>query len=107
LRRFTANWPEPPLLLLCRALRARGRGAAVGIGDGRLVALTAARDALPIPILLSDLVAVGIHPHCQLKAPWYALRVGGAAARVGELLCSPVVLPALKRSGRKKAPSVR
>src|SRR5215831_9363256 len=62
LRRFTANWPEPPLLLLCRALRARGRGAAAGIGDGRLVALTAARDALPIPILLSDLVAVGIHP---------------------------------------------
>jgi len=40
--------------------------------------------------------------HCQLKPPWYALRVGGAAARVGELLCSPSVLPALKPSGAKK-----
>jgi hypothetical protein len=25
--------------------------------------------------------------HCQVKRPWYALHVGGAAARVGELLC--------------------
>jgi yecA family protein len=25
--------------------------------------------------------------HCQLKPPWYALRVGRATARVGELLC--------------------
>src|SRR5215469_1661394 len=40
--------------------------------------------------------------HCQLKPPWYALRVGGAAARVGELLCSPSALPALKPSGAKK-----
>ena len=32
--------------------------------------------------------------HCQLKPPWYALRVGGAAARVGRsfarLLCCPL-----------------
>jgi hypothetical protein len=41
--------------------------------------------------------------HCQLKLPWYALPVGGAAARVGELLCSPIVSPALKRSGAEKA----
>ena len=40
--------------------------------------------------------------HCQLKPPWYALRVGGAAARVGELLCSPILLPALKPSGAEK-----
>src|SRR5215472_10820748 len=33
--------------------------------------------------------------HCQLKLPWCALRVGGAAARVGELLCPPTVEPAL------------
>jgi hypothetical protein len=31
--------------------------------------------------------------HCQLNRPWYARRVGGAAARVGELLCSPIMLP--------------
>jgi alpha-ketoglutarate-dependent taurine dioxygenase len=43
----------------------------------------------------------GVDPHCQLKQPWYARRVGGAAARVGELLCSPIVLP--RERGRKKA----
>jgi hypothetical protein len=45
--------------------------------------------------------------HCQLKRPWYAPRVGGAAARVGELLCSPIVLSRSSRAGPKKAPSVR
>jgi len=45
--------------------------------------------------------------HCQLKRPWYAGRVGGAAARVGELLYSPIVLPAQAERGQKKAPSVR
>jgi glycine/D-amino acid oxidase-like deaminating enzyme len=45
--------------------------------------------------------------HCQLKRPWYARRVGGAAARVGELLCSPIMLPAQAERGRKKALWVR
>src|SRR6516162_8196549 len=40
--------------------------------------------------------------HCQLKRPWYAARVGGAAARVGELLCSPTVLPRSSRAGLEK-----
>src|SRR6516164_1435581 len=40
--------------------------------------------------------------HCQLKRPWYAARVGDAAARVGELLCSPIVLPRSSRAGPKK-----
>jgi transposase-like protein len=35
----------------------------------------------------------GLRRRCQLKRPWYPRRVGGAAARVGELLCSPVMLP--------------
>jgi len=42
--------------------------------------------------------------YCQLKRPWYARRVGGAAARVGELLCSPIVLPRSSRAGRERAP---
>jgi uncharacterized protein (DUF1810 family) len=46
-------------------------------------------------------------PHCQLKRPWYARRVGGVAARVGELLCSRIMLPRSSRAGRKKAPRVR
>jgi hypothetical protein len=49
----------------------------------------------------------GLPWHCQLKRPWYAPRVGGAPARVGELLCSPFVLPRSAERGRKKAPSVR
>jgi hypothetical protein len=40
--------------------------------------------------------------HCQLKRPWYARRVGGAAARVGELLCSPIMLPCSSRVGPEK-----
>jgi hypothetical protein len=40
--------------------------------------------------------------HCQLKRPWYARRVGGAAARVGELLCSPIMLPRSSRAGPEK-----
>src|SRR6516162_4272692 len=40
--------------------------------------------------------------HCQLKRPWYAARVGGAAARVGELLCSLTVLPRSSRAGLEK-----
>jgi hypothetical protein len=39
---------------------------------------------------------------CQLKRPWYAARVGGAAARVGELPCSPIVLPRSSRAGPEK-----
>src|SRR5215831_3064113 len=31
--------------------------------------------------------------HCQLTRLWYARRVGGAAARVGELLYVPIMLP--------------
>jgi hypothetical protein len=42
------------------------------------------------------------HRHCQLKRPWYARRVGGAAARVEELLCSPIMLPRSTRAGRKR-----
>jgi hypothetical protein len=44
----------------------------------------------------SPLEGTGFEPsvrHCQLKRPWYPRRVGGAAARVGELLCSPIMLP--------------
>jgi hypothetical protein len=40
--------------------------------------------------------------YCQLKRPWYARRVGGAAARVGELLCSPIMLPRSSRAGPEK-----
>jgi hypothetical protein len=40
--------------------------------------------------------------HCQFKRPWYAARVGGAAARLGELLCSPIVLPRSSRGGPEK-----
>ena len=45
--------------------------------------------------------------HCQLKQPWYARLVGGAAARVGEFLCSPIVLPRSAERGRNKALCVR
>ena len=45
-------------------------------------------------------LAVG---YCQLKRPWYARRVGGAAARVGELVCLPIMLPAQAERGRKGA----
>jgi hypothetical protein len=45
--------------------------------------------------------------HCQLNRPWYARRVGGAAVRVRELLCSPIVLPRSSRAGGKKAAWVR
>jgi KUP system potassium uptake protein len=45
--------------------------------------------------------------HCQLKRPWYARRVGGAAVRVGELLCSPTYAAPLKPGGAGKAPWVR
>jgi hypothetical protein len=44
----------------------------------------------------------GIIRHCQFKQPWYAARVGGAAARLGELLCSPIVLPRSSRGGPEK-----
>src|SRR5499426_4320174 len=37
--------------------------------------------------------------HCQLKRPRYARCVGGTAARVEELLCSPAVLPAQAERG--------
>jgi hypothetical protein len=40
--------------------------------------------------------------HCQLKRPWYARHVGDAAVRVGELLCSPIMLPRSSRAGRKR-----
>src|SRR6516164_7935636 len=40
--------------------------------------------------------------YCQLKRPWYARRVGGAAARVGELVCLPIMLPAQAERGRKR-----
>jgi hypothetical protein len=45
--------------------------------------------------------------HCQLKRLWYARRVGGAAARVGELLYSPIMLPRSSRAAPEKAPWVR
>jgi hypothetical protein len=44
----------------------------------------------------------GCQWHCQLKRPWYARRVGGAAARVGELLCSPIMLPRPSRAEPQK-----
>jgi hypothetical protein len=53
---------------------------------------------LEVPASAVDKVA----RHCQLKPPWYALRIGGGAARVGELFCLPIVLPALKPSGAEK-----
>ena len=40
--------------------------------------------------------------YCQLKRPWYGRRVGGAAARVGELLCSPIILSRSSRAGPEK-----
>ena len=49
----------------------------------------------------------GARWYCQLKRPWYARRVGGAAARVEELLCSPIMLPRSTERGRRKAPWVR
>jgi hypothetical protein len=46
--------------------------------------------------------------HCQLKRPWYPRRVGGAAGRVGELLCSPIMLPAeAERVGKRRSGSVK
>jgi hypothetical protein len=49
-------------------------------------------------------LALQIHRrHCQLKRLWYARRVGGAAARVGELLCSPIMLPRSSRAGPEKS----
>ena len=69
----------------------------------RLARLDADREK--IAVQLADLETA--ERHCQLKRPWYAPRVGGAVARVGELLCSPIVLPGSAERGRKKAPSVR
>jgi hypothetical protein len=40
--------------------------------------------------------------YCQLKRPWYARRVRGAAARVGGLFCSPIMLPHSSRAGPEK-----
>ena len=37
---------------------------------------------------------------CQLKRPWYAARVGGAAARVGESVVHSKVGVALKKMGQ-------
>jgi thiamine pyrophosphate-dependent acetolactate synthase large subunit-like protein len=45
--------------------------------------------------------------HCQPKQPCYAGCVGGAAARVGELLCSPIMMPIQAERGRKTALWVR
>jgi hypothetical protein len=61
----------------------------------------------PLVTALSEKLAkrLGSHEpgrHCQLKRPWYAGRVGGAAARVGELLCSPIMLPRSSRAGPEK-----
>jgi hypothetical protein len=58
------------------------------------------------PTALND-GKIAVAWHCQLKRPWYARRVGGAPARVGELLCSPIMLPAQAERGRKKVPLVR
>ena len=48
----------------------------------------------------------GVEAHCQLRWPWYARCVGGAAARVGRsfarLSCCPP-----NRAGPQKAPWVR
>ena len=55
--------------------------------------------------LRTELTCLG--RHCQLKRPWYAPSVGGAAVRVGELLCSPIVLPRSSRAGPEKAPWLR
>jgi hypothetical protein len=51
---------------------------------------------------LDPSLAEQVAGHCQLKRPWYAGRVGGAAARVGELLCSPIMLPRSSRAGPEK-----
>src|SRR3954465_501958 len=40
--------------------------------------------------------------HFQIMRPGYAPHVGGAAARVGELLCLPIVLPRSSRAGPEK-----
>jgi hypothetical protein len=40
--------------------------------------------------------------YCQLKRPWYARRVGGAAARVGELSLLAYHAAPLKPSGAGK-----
>jgi hypothetical protein len=45
--------------------------------------------------------------HCQLRRPWYARCVGGAAARVGRSFARLLCCPALTERGSKKAPSVR
>src|SRR6516162_7960170 len=52
-------------------------------------------EALPRGVVL----LYEVDGHCQLKRPWYARRVGGAAARVGELLCSPIIVPHSSREG--------
>jgi putative transposase len=50
------------------------------------------RDKQAAKRLLRKLLKKQMRRHCQLKRPWYARRVGGAAARVEELLCSPMLL---------------
>jgi cytochrome o ubiquinol oxidase subunit 1 len=43
--------------------------------------------------------------HCQLKQGWYASSVGGAVARCGEVLCTPIGLPPSQRRGAGKLTS--
>jgi hypothetical protein len=49
--------------------------------------------------LLSGLI---VGRYCQLSRPWYARCVGGAAARVGKILCPLIALPALTERGPEK-----
>ena len=49
----------------------------------------------------------GIPWHCQLKRLWYARRVGGVAARVGNSFARLSCCPAQAERGRKKALWVR
>jgi hypothetical protein len=45
--------------------------------------------------------------HGQLRRPWYARFVGGAAARVGKSFARLLCCPLKTERGRKKAPWVR
>src|SRR5580704_17788517 len=90
--------------LLARKARARSRSLSVvtAVESGSLGGMTRAAvgNVTPFPASASRRRAAR---HCQLKRPWYAGRVGGAAARVGELLCSPIMLPRSSRAAPEKA----
>jgi hypothetical protein len=100
--------------------RTRPRKRLCGIGARRTGSTSAGPEiplcyqpvALTIPESVFHKIRIGSGGnksrwHCQLKRPWYARRIGGAAARVGELLCLPIMAPRSSERGPEKAPWVR